>query len=106
MIVGMRINWTVGRQILATGFQFTQWKAETAIGRQKKYLQQHRDHAGGISTYKTVAVKGFPNMIYLLGPNSGSGYNSVLFSMEWLHSIFLHCLLRSFSRIDKQILVK
>ncbi|KAJ5117542.1 hypothetical protein N7448_011174 [Penicillium atrosanguineum] len=86
MIVGKRINWTAGRQILATGFQFTQWKAETVIGRQKKSLQQHWDHVGGISAYKTVAVNGFPNMFYLLGPNSGSGHTSVLFSMEWLVS--------------------
>ena len=83
MILPIRIDWTVRRQILATGFQFTQWKAETVIGRQNRSLQQHWDRVGGISAHKTVAVNGFPNMFYLLGPNSGSGHTSVLFSMEW-----------------------
>jgi cation diffusion facilitator CzcD-associated flavoprotein CzcO len=59
------------------------------IGRQDKSLQQHWDHVGGISAYKTVAVNGFPNMFYLLGPNSGSGHTSVLFSMEWLVSPYI-----------------
>ncbi|KAJ5642299.1 FAD/NAD(P)-binding domain-containing protein [Penicillium lividum] len=69
--------------ILATGFEFTQWQAEAVIGRHGRSLQQHWDNLGGITAYKSVAVNEFPNMFYLLGPNSGSGHTSVLFSIEW-----------------------
>lgn len=70
-------------KVLATGFKFTQWKAEAVIGQQGKSLQQHWNVRGGIGAYKTVAINEFPNMFYLLGPNSGSGHTSVLFAMEW-----------------------
>lgn len=53
------------------------------IGKSGKSLQQHWDIVGGIGAYKTIAMNDFPNMFYLLGPNSGSGHTSVLFSMEW-----------------------
>ncbi|CAG7932370.1 unnamed protein product [Penicillium olsonii] len=68
--------------ILATGFEFTQWKADSVIGRRGKSLKQIWDDRGGIRAYKTVAMNEFPNMFYLLGPNSGSGHTSVLFAIE------------------------
>ncbi|KAK4944410.1 hypothetical protein LTR66_014502, partial [Elasticomyces elasticus] len=68
--------------ILATGFEFTQWKADSVIGRRGKSLKQIWDDRGGIGAYKTVAMNEFPNMFYLLGPNSGSGHTSVLFAIE------------------------
>lgn len=71
------------RQILATGFEFSQWRADTVIGRNGQSLAQHWEKAGGIEAYKTVAMNGFPNFFYLLGPNAGSGHTSVLFAMEW-----------------------
>jgi cation diffusion facilitator CzcD-associated flavoprotein CzcO len=46
-------------------------------------LKQHWYDQGGIRAYKTVAMNEFPNMFYLLGPNSGSGDTSVLFVIEW-----------------------
>ncbi|KAJ5898761.1 hypothetical protein N7495_003505 [Penicillium taxi] len=68
--------------ILATGFQFTQWKADAVIGRDGQSLQQHWDNLGGIGAYGTVSMSDFPNMFFILGPNSGSGHTSVLFAME------------------------
>ncbi|KAJ5151595.1 hypothetical protein N7492_009890 [Penicillium capsulatum] len=68
--------------VLATGFQFTQWKADTVVGKSGQSLQQHWDAVGGISAYKTIAMSDFPNMFYLLGPNAGSGHTSVLFAIE------------------------
>ena len=62
------------------------------IGREGKTLQQHWDDAGGIGAYKTVAVNGFPNMFYLLGPNAGSGHTSVLFAVEWFVSLCIACV--------------
>lgn len=70
-------------QILATGFEFTQWQGEKIFGRNDVSLRQHWDKVGGIEAYKTVALSEFPNFFYILGPNSGSGHTSVIFSMEW-----------------------
>ncbi|KAJ5766713.1 uncharacterized protein N7511_004329 [Penicillium nucicola] len=78
----MKLEYPVDFIILATGFKFTQWKAESVIGRQGKSLKQHWDDQGGIGAYKSVAMNNFPNMFYLLGPNSGSGHTSVLFAIE------------------------
>jgi cation diffusion facilitator CzcD-associated flavoprotein CzcO len=36
----------------------------------------------GISTYKGITVNGFPNLFFLLGPNTGLGHNSVVFMIE------------------------
>ncbi|KAJ6027463.1 monooxygenase, partial [Penicillium canescens] len=46
----------------------------------RRYDRQ--DDQGGIGAYKTVAMNEFPNIFYLLGPNSGSGHTSVLFAIE------------------------
>ncbi|KAH8646864.1 hypothetical protein BX600DRAFT_420747 [Xylariales sp. PMI_506] len=68
--------------ILATGFNFTQWQADSVFGRNGISMQQHWEKFGGIEAYKTVAMSEFPNLFYLLGPNSGSGHTSVLYSIE------------------------
>lgn len=46
-------------------------------------MKQHWERLGGIEAYKCVAMNDFPNLFYLLGPNSGSGHTSVLYSIEW-----------------------
>jgi cation diffusion facilitator CzcD-associated flavoprotein CzcO len=78
-------------QILATGFEFTQWQAESVLGRNGISLKQHWDSFGGIEAYKSVAMNEFPNLFYLLGPNSGRGHTSVLYSIEWFvaHDILM-----------------
>ena len=38
--------------------------------------------AGGIATYMGINVAGFPNLFFLLGPNTGLGHNSVIFMIE------------------------
>ncbi|KAH8808672.1 hypothetical protein F5884DRAFT_845119 [Xylogone sp. PMI_703] len=68
--------------ILATGFEFTQWRAESVTGRNGISMKQHWDKFGGIEAYSTVAMNEFPNLFYLLGPNSGRGHTSVLYSIE------------------------
>lgn len=70
-------------QILATGFEFTQWRGDSVIGRNGISVEQHWNRFGGIEAYKSVAMNEFPNLFYLLGPNSGRGHTSVLFSIEW-----------------------
>ncbi len=68
---------------MATGFEFTQWQSDSVFGRNGVSLQQHWSKFGGIEAYKSVAMSEFPNLFYLLGPNSGSGHTSVLYSIEW-----------------------
>ncbi|MGH3498268.1 MAG: flavin-containing monooxygenase [Nocardioidaceae bacterium] len=36
----------------------------------------------GVETYLGINVHGFPNLIFLLGPNTGLGHNSVVFMIE------------------------
>ncbi|WP_158846448.1 flavin-containing monooxygenase [Saccharothrix deserti] len=36
----------------------------------------------GIETYYGITVSGFPNLFFLLGPNTGLGHNSVVFMIE------------------------
>ncbi|MEV0677931.1 NAD(P)/FAD-dependent oxidoreductase [Actinosynnema sp. NPDC050436] len=36
----------------------------------------------GIETYYGITVSGFPNLFFLLGPNTGLGHNSVIFMIE------------------------
>ncbi|QWF80790.1 flavin-containing monooxygenase [Amycolatopsis sp. CA-230715] len=37
---------------------------------------------GGIQTHKGVTVSGYPNLFFLLGPNTALGHNSVVFMIE------------------------
>ncbi|KAF4764913.1 hypothetical protein HAV15_003344 [Penicillium sp. str.  len=82
VVTGSGDKYPVDFIILATGFESTQWKADSVIGRRGKSLKQLWDDRGGIGAYKTVAMNEFPNMFYLLGPNSGCGHMSVLFAIE------------------------
>ena len=36
----------------------------------------------GMQTHKGITVSGFPNLFFLLGPNTGLGHNSVVFMIE------------------------
>jgi len=36
----------------------------------------------GIQTHKGIAVSGYPNLFFLLGPNTALGHNSVVFMIE------------------------
>ncbi|KAJ5643588.1 uncharacterized protein N7484_006095 [Penicillium longicatenatum] len=92
--------------VLATGFEFTQWQSQTVIGRQGKTLQQHWNSLGGIGAFQTVATNGFPNMFYLLGPNSGSGHTSVLFSMECAVNLVIDLISPIINRRAKSVEVR
>jgi cation diffusion facilitator CzcD-associated flavoprotein CzcO len=38
--------------------------------------------AGGIEAHRGTMVAGYPNLFFLLGPNTGLGHNSVVFMAE------------------------
>ncbi|PYI00080.1 putative monooxygenase [Aspergillus ellipticus CBS 707.79] len=67
--------------LLATGFALTQYNTPI-YGRSGKTRTQHWDQYGHKATFKTVAMHGFPNFFYLLGPNSGRLYTSTVQIIE------------------------
>ncbi|MEV4562781.1 NAD(P)/FAD-dependent oxidoreductase [Nonomuraea sp. NPDC049419] len=46
----------------------------------------------GVEAYLGVATAGFPNLFFLLGPNTGLGHNSVVFMIEAQVRYVLECL--------------
>jgi cation diffusion facilitator CzcD-associated flavoprotein CzcO len=68
--------------VFGTGFRvIDQPIAARLRGRDGRVLadQWARD---GVSAYKGTTVAGFPNLFFLLGPNTGLGHNSMVFMIE------------------------
>ncbi|KAJ5045881.1 hypothetical protein NUH16_002704 [Penicillium rubens] len=68
-------------RLLATGFALTQYDVEL-VGRDGRTRSQHWDNFGYKEAYKSTAMSGFPNFFYVLGPNSGKGHTSAIYSIE------------------------
>ncbi|MDV6014593.1 4-hydroxyacetophenone monooxygenase, partial [Haloechinothrix sp. LS1_15] len=68
--------------IYGTGFHVTDaFDYLDITGRDGRELAKYwRDE--GMQTHKGVSVAGFPNLFFLLGPNTGLGHNSVVFMIE------------------------
>ncbi|RAH64217.1 flavin-containing monooxygenase [Aspergillus aculeatinus CBS 121060] len=67
--------------ILATGFSLTQYDTPL-YSREGISRQQHWQELGSRLAFESVAMHGFPNFFYILGPNSGRAHTSTLFSIE------------------------
>lgn len=68
--------------IYGTGFHVTDgYDHLDIVGRDGRNLVQQW-HSEGMETYLGIAVSGFPNFFFLLGPNTGLGHNSVVFMIE------------------------
>lgn len=68
--------------IYGTGFQTTQFSHMYDIqGMQGRNLIEEFNNKGG-EAYYGVAVSGFPNFFFLVGPNSGLGHNSIIHIIE------------------------
>jgi cation diffusion facilitator CzcD-associated flavoprotein CzcO len=67
--------------IYGTGFKVVSGLMEQRItGKGGRTIQEAwRD---GVKAYHGISVAGFPNLFMLLGPNTGSGHTSVVFSIE------------------------
>jgi cation diffusion facilitator CzcD-associated flavoprotein CzcO len=96
--------------IVATGFHVTDSPAYDLIkGRDGKVLGDVW-HERGQSAYKGATVAGFPNMIFLIGPNMGLGHSSMVYMAESainylssaLHEIDKHDLATFEVRADVQ----
>jgi cation diffusion facilitator CzcD-associated flavoprotein CzcO len=67
--------------IFGTGFEATDPPiADRVVGRYRKTLAQ--TWQGSPKAHLGVCVSGFPNLFFLLGPNTGLGHNSVLLMVE------------------------
>jgi cation diffusion facilitator CzcD-associated flavoprotein CzcO len=67
--------------ILGTGFHVTDLPvAERVRGRDGRTLAEHWD--GSLEAHRGTTVKGFPNLFFVLGPNSGLGHTSVVLMAE------------------------
>ncbi|TAM90885.1 MAG: NAD(P)/FAD-dependent oxidoreductase [Jatrophihabitans sp.] len=96
--------------VVATGFHVTDSPAYAHIvGRGGRSLAEVWDEEGQ-QAYKGAAVAGFPNMLFLIGPNTGLGHSSMVFMIEsqlnYLVSALKHKQRRSLAtfevRADKQ----
>ena len=68
--------------IYGTGFLATTFKnVFTVIGRGGRNLFEEWNEKGG-EAYLGTAVSGFPNLLLMVGPNSGLGHNSIVHMME------------------------
>ncbi|GAA2255161.1 NAD(P)/FAD-dependent oxidoreductase [Actinomadura luteofluorescens] len=77
--------------VFGTGFHVTDaFDGARIVGRNGLKIQDAwRD---GVEAHLGVAVKGFPNLFLLLGPNSGLGHNSMIFIIEAQVRYVLQCL--------------
>ncbi|MFL5896032.1 MAG: flavin-containing monooxygenase [Thermoleophilaceae bacterium] len=67
--------------ILGTGFHVTDLPiAERVRGRDGRTLAEHWD--GSLEALRGTTVAGFPNLFFLLGPNTGLGHTSVVLMAE------------------------
>ncbi|QIK66185.1 NAD(P)/FAD-dependent oxidoreductase [Nocardioides sp. HDW12B] len=68
--------------IVATGFHTTDLPiAEKITGRDGTRLDRHfAEH--GMQAYKGTTVHGFPNLFFVVGPNTGLGHSSMVFMIE------------------------
>jgi cation diffusion facilitator CzcD-associated flavoprotein CzcO len=82
IVDGNGVEHEVDAIIYGTGFHVTDaFDYLDVIGRDGRDLaKQWRDN--GLSTYYGITVAGFPNLFFLLGPNTGLGHNSVVFMIE------------------------
>jgi cation diffusion facilitator CzcD-associated flavoprotein CzcO len=67
--------------IFGTGFHVTDIPLAGRLrGRDGRTLAETWD--GSPSAYKGAAVAGYPNLFFLVGPNTGLGHNSIVFMIE------------------------
>ncbi len=68
--------------VVATGFHVTDSPTfERIVGAGGRSLAQVFD-AEGMQAYKGASVAGFPNLVFIVGPNTGLGHTSMVYMIE------------------------
>ncbi|MEU8250849.1 NAD(P)/FAD-dependent oxidoreductase [Nonomuraea sp. NPDC048916] len=77
--------------VYGTGFKVTEsLQDQRIVGRNGVKIQEAWQD--GIETYYGIGTAGFPNLFFLLGPNTGLGHNSVVFMIESQIRYVIDCL--------------
>ena len=89
--------------IYATGFAATDFVTPMHVyGLGGKELSQHWKHSA--ETLLGITTAGFPNLFFLIGPNTGLGHNSMVFMIEAQVNYIISCLKsvrrKNVSRLD------
>ncbi len=86
--------------VVATGFHVTDSPTyEKIVGKDGRTLASVWNDSGQ-QAYKGAAVAGFPNLLFVVGPNTGLGHSSMVYMIE-SHLNYLSSALRT--RDDKQL---
>jgi cation diffusion facilitator CzcD-associated flavoprotein CzcO len=84
--------------VLATGFHVTDSPTyERIVGKDGRTLAEVWDEQGQ-QAYKGASVAGFPNMLFVVGPNCGLGHSSMVYMIE----SHLNYLSSALNAMDKQ----
>jgi cyclohexanone monooxygenase len=87
--------------VLATGFHVTDSPTyERIIGKDDRSLAAVWDQQGQ-QAYKGASVAGFPNLLFVVGPNTGLGHSSMVYMIE----SHLNYLLSALETMDEKGLV-
>ncbi|HVM28748.1 MAG TPA: NAD(P)/FAD-dependent oxidoreductase [Mycobacteriales bacterium] len=79
---GTRTEHEVDTIIFGTGFRVTDPPvASRVVGRDGRTLAEHWGD-GGMAALRGATIAGFPNLFFLVGPNTGLGHNSVVYMIE------------------------
>ncbi|KAL8781921.1 MAG: hypothetical protein Q9194_000114 [Teloschistes cf. exilis] len=69
--------------VLGNGFEVTTWLHPLKIrGKGGVYMQDVWDERGGPQAYYGLAMDGFPNLFFVIGPNTVTGHSSVILASE------------------------
>ncbi|HYH61788.1 MAG TPA: NAD(P)/FAD-dependent oxidoreductase, partial [Solirubrobacterales bacterium] len=68
--------------IYGTGFDTQAMASSVEIKGQGGQVLAEHWHKTGIQAHRGTMISGFPNLFFLLGPNTGLGHNSVVFMIE------------------------
>ncbi|RCW45289.1 cation diffusion facilitator CzcD-associated flavoprotein CzcO [Halopolyspora algeriensis] len=103
VVTGDGEEYPVDAIIFGTGFHVTDAFEHLAIvGRGGRKLQDA--WSDGMEAHLGITVSGFPNLFFLLGPNTGLGHNSVVFMIEsqvnYVLSVLRPMLTGRFDQVD------
>ncbi len=77
--------------VYSTGFRVYDFLGKMSVtGLEGRDLKE--TWAKNAKTYYGMAVSGFPNLYFMVGPNTGLGHNSLVFMMEAQYHYILQCI--------------
>lgn len=83
--------------VYATGFEAAEVRSYTKITGQNGRVMGEEWEAEGVQAYHGTTVSGYPNLAFILGPNTGLGHNSVIHMMESQ----MHYILQYLAQLEK-----